>query len=306
MPQASVLVVGGINMDLVVQTPRFPEPGETVVGSRFTTTPGGKGGNQAVAAARMGARTGMVGRVGGDAFGLELIEALAAEGVDVGAVAIDDTASSGVALIEVAEAGQNRIVQVWGANATLGKREVEAALRALPTAQVVLLQMEVPPEVTSRVAREARRRGCTVVLDPAPAWEVPRELYRLADLLTPNETEATALTDIAVTDMPSAREAALRLLKQGALSVVVKLGAQGAYYAGPAGELIVPPFAVQAVDTVGAGDAFNGALAVALAEGLDMEQALELASAAAAIAVTRPGAQAAMPRRGEVEQLLAG
>ena len=306
MTQASVLVVGGINMDLVVRTSRFPESGETVVGSHFFTTPGGKGANQAVAVARMGARTLMVGRVGSDAFGRELVIALEAEGIDADGVSTDEEAPSGVALIEVDDAGQNRIIQIWGANAALGEREVEAALEALPTVQAVLLQLEAPVEVSFQVARAARQQGRLVILDPAPAGELPQELYALVDILTPNETEATALTSIPVTDVPSAREAALRLLERGLSSVIVKLGAQGAYYAWPDGELIVPPFVVEAVDTVGAGDAFNGALAVALVEGEGMERALEWAAAAGAVAVARRGAQAAMPRRGEVEQLLGG
>ena len=306
MSQASVLVIGGINMDLVVRTPRFPAPGETVVGNGFAVTPGGKGANQAVAAARMGAKTVMVGRVGSDAFGRELVTGLKAEGIDVSGVSIDEEAPSGVALIEVDDAGQNRIIQVWGANATLGEREVRAALKALPTIQAVLLQLEAPVEVSLQVARAARQQGCTVILDPAPAGELPEEIYALADILTPNESEAAALTGIPVTDVPSAREAALRLLEQGTPSVVVKLGAQGAYCAWPAGELIVPPFVVEAVDTVGAGDAFNGALSVVLAEGEDIEQALEWAAAAGAVAVAQHGAQAAMPRRGQVEQMLGG
>lgn len=306
MAQASVLVVGGINMDLVVRTPRFPAPGETVVGSGFAVTPGGKGANQAVAAARMGARTVMVGRVGSDAFGRELVAGLEAEGIDVSGVSIDEEAPSGVALIEVDDAGQNRIIQVWGANATLGEQEVMAALKALPTVQAVLLQLEAPMEVSLQVARAARQQGCTVILDPAPAGELPGEMYALADILTPNESEAAALTGIPVTDVPSAREAAMRLLERGAPSVVVKLGAQGAYYAWPTGELIVPPFVVEVMDTVGAGDAFNGALGVGLAEGEGIEQALEWAAAAGAVAVARHGAQAAMPRRGQVEQMLGG
>ena len=306
MSKASVMVVGGINMDLVVHTPRFPASGETVVGSHFFTTPGGKGANQAVAAARMGARTLMVGRVGSDAFGQELVTALETEGIDVSGVVVDESTPSGVALIEVDDAGQNRIIQVWGANATLGEAEVNAAVKALPTVQVVLLQLEAPVEVSLQVARAARQQGCLVILDPAPVGELPQELYALVDILTPNETEATALTGIPVTDVPSAREAALRLLERGTPPVIVKLGAQGAYYAWPDGELIVPPFAVEAVDTVGAGDAFNGALAVALVEGEGMEQALEWAAAAGAVAVARLGAQAAMPRCGEVEQLLGG
>ena len=304
MAQPTVVVLGGINMDLVAVTQRHPEAGETVVGSRFLTYPGGKGANQAVAAARMGARVRMVGRVGDDAFGRQLVEALAGAGVDVGGVAVDPDHSSGIASITVDAAGQNRIVQVLGANSACGADEVERARRALDYAEVVMVQLEVPAEVSLEVARHASSAGVVVILDPAPAGPVPAELYRHCGFITPNETEAQALAGFPVTDRYSGARAARALLALGPGCVLVKLGAQGVCYATGDRERHLPAFPVTAVDTVAAADAFNGAFAVALAEGADLDRAIEWAMAAGALAVTRTGAQDSMPRRREVEALL--
>ncbi|MBI4336277.1 MAG: ribokinase [Chloroflexi bacterium] len=301
-----LVVLGGINMDLVVVTPRFPQAGETVIGTRFFTTPGGKGANQAVACARMGARTWMVGRVGGDAFGEELLASLQAKGVDIKAVLRDETTTSGVALIEVDATGQNRIVQVPGANGRCDASDGERAAALMSEADALLLQLEVAPEASLVAAREAKRLGRLVLLNPAPARRVPDELLRLADYLTPNETEAAALSGLAVRDPSSALEAARALLGATTRGVIVTLGAQGAVWAAHDGDGHVLPFLVKAVDTVGAGDAFCGALAVALAEGKPLPEAVRWANAAGACAVTRPGAQDAMPTRAHVETLLEG
>ncbi|MCI0845068.1 MAG: ribokinase [Chloroflexi bacterium] len=299
-----IVVLGGINMDLVSFSPRFPRPGETVVGDRFLTYAGGKGANQAVAAARMGANSILVGRVGGDMFGPQLLEGLAAAGVDISGIGVNPDESSGIAVIGVDETAQNCITQILGANATCGPTEAAAVKRELPGASVLLLQLEVPPDLSLAVAREAKAQGVTVMLDPGPVRPLPEGLLGLCDVITPNETEAQALVGFPVTGPDSAAEAASALLDQGVGIVVVKLGAQGAYFADRINRGMTPPFDVDAVDTVAAGDAFNGALAVSLAEGKDLEEAVITASAAGALAVTRTGAQDAMPERSQVEDLI--
>ena len=307
MPQQtrpSVVVLGGINMDLVTITPRFPEAGETVVGSRFLIYPGGKGANQAIAAARMGASVDMVGRVGDDVFGPQLLGSLAAGGVDVSGVAVTPGHSSGISVISIDESAQNRIIQVLGAINTYGEAEAAAVRRALANASTLLLQLEVPVDLSFQVAQEAAAQGKTVILDPGPPRPIPSEFYPHCHVITPNETEAQALVGFPVMDETSAARAAGELLSRGAGSVVVKLGSRGAYWASPEGQQYVPPFRVQAVDTVGAGDAFNGVLAVALAEGSELAHAVPIAAAAGALAVTKSGAQEAMPTRQEVEALL--
>ncbi|NQW22887.1 MAG: ribokinase [SAR202 cluster bacterium] len=302
--QPSIIVLGGINMDLVTYSPRFPKPGETVVGTSFVTYAGGKGANQAVAAARMGARSAMVGRVGGDIFGPQLLDGLSAAGVDVTGVGINPEVSSGIAVIGVDETAQNCITQVLGANDTCGPAEAAAVRRALPGASALLLQLEVSIELSLAVARDAKSQGVMVMLDPGPVRPVPDELFGLCDVITPNETEAQALVGFPVTGPESAAKAASALLERGVGAVVVKLGAQGAYFANQGTNGTVSPFDVAAVDSVAAGDAFNGALAVSLAEGKDLSAAVVIASAAGALAVTKSGAQDSMPERQQVEDLV--
>lgn len=301
--QAVIAVLGGINMDLVTVTPRFPEAGETVVGSRFLTYPGGKGANQAVAAARMGGRVFMVGRVGTDVFGTQLVEALSQSGVDCSRVGYSRT-SSGIAVINIDESAQNRIIQVLGANDTCGETEEYQIAELLPEISTLMLQLEVSIELSLKAARMAAAQGKTVVLDPSPVRPLPAEFYSRCTVITPNETDAQALVGFPVVDRASAARAAGELLTRGVQNVIVKLGEQGAYYATISGGGHVPPFKVKAVDSVGAGDAFNGALAVALAEGKGLEEATRIASAAGALAVTRYGAQDSMPSREEVEELV--
>jgi len=299
-----IVVLGGINMDLVSFSPRFPRPGETVVGDRFLTYAGGKGANQAVAAARMGANSILMGRVGGDMFGPQLLDGLAAAGVDIFGIGVNPGESSGIAVIGIDETAQNCITQILGANATCNPTEAAAVKRGLPGASALLLQLEVPPELSLEVAREAKAQGVTVMLDPGPVRPLPEGLLSLCDVITPNETEAQALVGFPVTGPDSAAEAAAALLDQGVGIVVVKLGAQGAYFANQISRGMTPPFDVEAVDSVAAGDAFNGALAVSLAKGKDLEDAVITASAAGALAVTRTGAQDAMPERSQVEDLI--
>ena len=301
-----VVVLGGINMDLVSMTPRFPLPGETVVGTRFLTYPGGKGANQAVAAARMGADSAMVGRVGDDVFGGQLIDALSASGVRTEGVAVAESTTSGLAVITIDETAQNQIIQVLGANGTCGQSEADRCLQELDGASTVLLQLEVSLDVSLIVAMEAFGKGKTVILDPGPVRPLPTEFYSCCSVITPNETEAQALVGFPVTDPSSAAQAAEMLLSRGVGLAIVKLGSQGAYYATSRASGHIPPFHVNAVDSVAAGDAFNGALAVALAEGLELAEAVRVASAAGALAVTTSGAQDSMPLRGDVESLLIG
>ena len=299
-----VVVLGGINMDLVTMTPRFPLPGETVVGRRFLTYPGGKGANQAVAAARMGAETLMVGRVGDDVFGSQLIEALSASGVNAEGVEVSPNTTSGLAIITIDDTAQNQIVQVLGANDTCGHAEAERCIQALGNAACVLLQLEVSLEASLNVAREAHSQGKTVILDPGPVRPLPDEFYGYCSVITPNETEAQALVGFPVTDVSAAAMAADTLLSRGVGAAIVKLGAQGAYYATGRESGHVPPFAVDAVDSVAAGDAFNGALAVALAKGREFPEAMRIACAAGALAVTTSGAQDSMPLRADVDALV--
>lgn len=301
-----VVVLGGINMDLVAIAPRFPEAGETVVGSRFMTYPGGKGANQAVAAARMGARTAMVGCVGDDMFAPQLKEAMAASGVDVSGVTLAPGTSSGIAVIEIDGSAQNRIIQVLGANDTCGEPEAQRVALAMRRASTLLLQLEVSIDLSLRVAQDASALGKTVILDPGPVRTLPQGFYACCDVITPNETEAQALVGFPVDGPASAARAARRLLDRGVGMAVVKLGAQGVYYATEEESEHVPPFPVVAVDSVAAGDAFNGALAVALAEGNPLTRAVRIAAAAGALAVTKTGAQDSMPTRQEVEALLRG
>jgi len=304
MASPLLVVLGGINMDLITHTPRFPRPGETVVGTRFFTTPGGKGANQAVAAARLGASVRMVGRVGADIFGPQLVEGLRAEGIDVSGVGTDPGTSSGIAVINIDQTAQNQIIQVPGANHTCGPAEVEQVKVALEGASALMLQMELPVQVTLEAARLAARRGVPVVFDPAPPVPFPSEMFRLVSYLTPNETEAEALVGFPVTEPESAEKAARRLLERGVPHVLVKMGAQGAFLATRDTMQHYPAIPVKAVDTVAAGDAFNAGLAVALSEGRPLKEAVWWAVAAGAIAVTKPGAQTSMPHRQEVEALL--
>ena len=299
-----VVSFGGINMDLVTVAERFPAAGETVVGRRFLTYPGGKGANQAVAAARMGAPTALVGRVGDDLFGPQVTAALAAARVDISGVAVAAGVSTGIAVITIDAAGRNQIIQVLGANDTCGAAEAERVGNLLGSRSVLLLQLEVSVELSLQAAQAAAAAGNTVIFDPSPARPVPAALYDCCAIITPNETDAAALVGFPVTDPDSAAKAAAILLRRGVGAAIVTLGAQGVYYATAAGGEYVPAFPVAAVDSVGAGDAFNGALAAALAEGQALSQGVRLAAAAGALAVTRVGAQDAMPTRQEVETFL--
>ncbi|WP_457629618.1 ribokinase [Oceanithermus sp.] len=301
MEAANVVVVGSLNMDLVVPVARHPKPGETVIGGDLRRFPGGKGANQAVAAARLGARVRMVGRVGGDTYGVELKEGLEAEGIETTDVAKTD-APTGVALISVSEDGQNAIIVSPGANARLQPENLSPA--QLASSKAVVLQLETPLETVRRAAELGQEAGARVLLNAAPAQALPEELMGALDLLVVNEFEAA---QVAGAREPEGPEEALALARQLARRVpvaVVTLGARGLVWAGVEGEGVLPAFEVRAVDTTAAGDAFVGGLAAALAAGEPLQPALRFASAAGALAATRPGAQPSLPRAAEVEALL--
>ncbi|MDO1529409.1 ribokinase [Fulvimonas sp. R45] len=294
---ARIVVVGSINMDLVTVAPRFPAPGETLLGERFLTVPGGKGANQAVAAARLGAEVALVGALGDDAFGIQLHDGLRAEGVDTTHVARLDGCASGTASIAVAE-GENQIVVVPAANARVTPAQVEAARAVIGRADAVLVQMEISLETVEATLRLGHRLGVPVILNPAPAQKLPAEWLQLARYATPNQLElATLLGADPAEDFRA-------LMKRAPCPVVLTRGAEGAWYAeAGAGPAHQEAFPVDVVDSTGAGDTFNAALAVFLHEGLP--QAVRKACAAAALSVTKLGARGGMPRTAELDALLA-
>ena len=298
-----IVVLGGINMDLVGTTENMPAPGETVFGQSFHTAPGGKGANQAVAAARLGAEVRMVGRVGRDEFGPALLDGMRREGIDVSGVATDPGNPSGIAMILLDGRKENYIVAIYGANLACDDEQIKAAEAALDGADVLLMQLEMPLEVATEAARMAKGRGVRVVWDPAPALEMGRDAYALCDLLTPNQVEAEFLSGISVADLDSARDAAGKLVGEGVSACVVTMAESGAYFATMDDDGFVPAYDVETTDTVAAGDAFTAALGVALAEGRSLNEAVKYASAAGALAVTKRGAQEAMPYRREVDAL---
>jgi ribokinase len=303
-----IVVVGSLNMDLVTRAARRPARGETLTGESFGMFVGGKGLNQAIAAARQGAAVRMVGRVGADDFGRRLRQALEAAGVDARLVAEDGTAGTGVATIVLDAEGDNSIIVVPGANGRVGRADVERAAEAIAAADLLMLQLEVPLEAVLRAAEIARAAGARVLLNPAPApaGPLPDELLRLVDVLTPNETETHSLTGLSVAGDESAARAAAALRARGVGAVVLTLGARGALLASDQRTVHVPGYVVQVVDTTAAGDAFCGALAAQLARGRPLDAAVGYANAAGALATTVLGAEPAMPRLEAVEKLMSG
>lgn len=298
----TILVFGSLNMDLVVQSSHLPVPGETLLGRRFQTIPGGKGANQAVAAARQQVPTQMMGRVGADGFGHELCQGLAAEGIDVTDIQVDREAHTGVAAIAVSDQGENHIVVVPGANGQIDGNDLGRLEAALPQAHLLLLQFEIPIPAVIAAAQRAHRAGVTVMVDPAPAQPVEADaFYPYVDILTPNQIEAGQLVGFPVTDIETASKAAVRLQRQGVKRVLIKLGAQGVVYTTDTTPVHIPAFPVEVVDTVAAGDAFNGGLAAALYGGKSWNEAVKWAAATAALSVTQSGAQPSMPSRPQVE-----
>ncbi|MBC7287095.1 MAG: ribokinase [Armatimonadetes bacterium] len=298
------IVLGSANMDLVVQSPRMPVAGETVLGGRFQKVRGGKGANQAVACARLGAETWMLARVGTDAFGDELVAGLRSDGVNVDLIVRDPDEPSGVAFIVVDASGQNSIVVAPGANMRLSPEDLERVV-SWAAFDVLLMQLEVPTSTVLEASRKASEAGVLTVLDAGPPQPVPKELLGAVDVLSPNETEARAILGLPADAPLVPDEAAQRLLELGAKAVVLKLGADGALLATADGLWRVPAFRVEPVDTTGAGDAFTAALAISLAEGRPLQDAARFACAAGALACTVFGAAPSMPSREAVERMLA-
>ena len=310
---AKIVVVGSYNTDLVSYMQRMPRPGETVHGDRFMTGAGGKGSNQAVAAARLGADVTFIGRLGKDVFADLAYEIWQAEGVNSDFVAQDEGSATGVAPIFVDSAGENMIVVVLGANSRVQKRDIDAARARIAAADVLLAQLEINLDSVAYALQVAREEGVTTILNPAPAAPIPREMIQLADYLTPNETELESLSGGPVTDVVAAARSLMTRARQGARqhagqtrqTVVVTMGAQGAQIVTRERADLLPSFEVTALDSTGAGDAFNAALAVALAEGKALAQAVRFANATAALCVTKAGAAGSAPYRAEVDSLLA-
>jgi ribokinase len=298
----NILVVGSLNADLVVRVPRFPQPGETISGGDLQTIPGGKGANQAVAAARQGTPVSMLGRVGNDSFGPELINNLQQNQVDTSHVQIDATSSTGTATIIVDSSGQNFIVLSPGGNGKVVREDVNAA--AFSNYKLLLLQLEIPLETVLAAARRAKQSGLGVILNPAPARSLPEELITIADYIVPNENELSLLTDQSVNDISSAEHAANILLERGAQNVIVTLGAKGALIVSRGQVTHVNTYKVDVVDTTAAGDAFIGGFASALLQNKSLEEAVQYACACGALATTKFGAQPSLPTKEEVETFL--
>lgn len=299
-----IIVVGSSNTDMIVKADRIPRPGETVIGGVFSTASGGKGANQAVAAARAGGDVTFVARVGSDAMGDEALAGFVADGVNTEHVVRDPTLPSGVALILIGERGENSIAVASGANAALNAADVHAARGAFDSATVVVTQLETPLDALRAARDEAIRCGAKFILNPAPAQSLDDTVLVGVSVLTPNEGEAELLSGVAIRSDDDARRAAIALRDRGVETVLITLGARGVYAMGDKIDELLPAFLVEAIDTTAAGDVFNGALAVAFAESRPLREAIRFASAAAAISVTRLGAQPSAPRRDEIEDFL--
>jgi ribokinase len=306
MASPKIVVVGSTNVDMVVKAPRIPRPGETVLGGRFTMVPGGKGANQAVAAARLGGDVTFVARVGRGAFGAQAVEGFRRDGIRTDFLAQDEAEEHGVALILVDQNGENAIAVAPGANAQLTAADVDRAEEAIASSDVVLLQLEVPLVTVQRAAALAHRHGKRVILNPAPYAALSGDLLSRVDILTPNETEAEMLLGGGEAGLGGVANTAEELIRRGVGCVIVTLGKEGVFVVAPEAQYRVPGRHVKVVDTTAAGDAFSGALAVANAEGREFREAVKFAVAASALTVTRLGAQSSLPSRAEVEALLAG
>ncbi len=297
---AHVVVVGSSNTDLVVKTERFPKPGETLVGGDFFLFQGGKGANQAVAAARMGAEVTFISKLGKDLFGKQTREGLEKEGISTRLVLEDAAKASGIALITVDEQGENTIVVAPGANASLSPSDIQAALPSLPNHAFILCQLEIPIDTITFLASYAQEKNKNLILNPAPAQKLPESMYDQLFLITPNETEASLLTGMPCDREDDYPKIAQWFRNKGVKQVLLTLGEKGTYFQNSTQQHRIPAQKVTAVDTTAAGDVFNGSLVVALAEGMQWKEAINLATKAASISVTRMGAQASAPFRSEL------
>lgn len=302
-----IAVLGSLNMDLVIRSPRIPQPGETIIGGDFQTIPGGKGANQAVAGARLGADVSLIGRLGDDSFADILLDNLGASHVDTVYITRDQEAATGVALIVVDDQGENSIVVASGANMQVSAQDVNAAEGVIASADVLVLQLEVPIPAVYRAAQIAAEHGVPVILNPAPARELPGQLFPLVDVLIPNETEAALLSGRDSVNGEEIKKAAKILLTRGVGSVVITLGKRGALLTNQDYDgFEVPAFKIDPVDTTAAGDAFVAGLAVHLGGGNPLLETIRWGNAAGALAAMRFGAQTSAPSRAEVEQLIGG
>jgi ribokinase len=300
----SIVVVGSSNTDMIIRVSRIPRAGETLLGGEFFTAAGGKGANQAVGAARAGGKVALIARVGKDAFGDQAVAGLRRDGVDVRCVFRDKLAASGVALIFVAKDGENSIAVAGGANAMLSPADVKKATGVIRSAALLVAQLETPLATVTAAVDVAVKAGVPIILNPAPARPLPNSLLKRISVLTPNETEAELLTGIKVTDEAAAAKACSTLRSRGVGTVILTLGSRGAFLADLNGQRLLPGFKVKTVDSTAAGDIFNGALSVALAEGRTVLDAVRFANAAAALSVTRRGAQPSAPTRADIEKFL--
>lgn len=300
-----IVVIGSSNTDMIIKTARIPRPGETILGGDFSIAPGGKGANQAVSAARAGGAVTFIARVGEDMFGEQAVNGFIRDNMNVGHIIRDKQAPSGVALICVDEKGENSIAVASGANAQVSPADIHAAEDVIVSAGIVLMQLEIPIETVEAAAGIAAANGVVVILNPAPAQPLGSGLLKNISILTPNETEAELLTGIKVEDEQGASDAANDLIAQGVKTVLITLGARGVYAAAPDFRGIIPAFSVaDIVDTTAAGDVFNGVLAVSLAENKPLREAVRYANAAAALSVTKLGAQTSAPYRTEIETFM--
>jgi ribokinase len=300
MEAKKIIVVGSTNMDMVVKTSHIPTPGETVLGGSFFMNPGGKGANQAVAVARLGGNVLFVSKMGNDVFGKQSFRLFEEEGIDTGCILSDEELPSGVALITVDEAGENSIVVAPGANANLLPADIKQALKEIDRAGIILLQLEIPLPTVQYVVEYAFSKGVKVILNPAPAAALPAGLLSHINVITPNVTEASMISGIEVSDIETAKAAATAIRKMGVKDVVITMGSRGALVL--EGELFthIPAPKVEPVDSTAAGDVFNGALAVGLSEHKDLLNSVRFACEAAAVSVTRLGAQSSIPYRNEL------
>jgi len=299
-----IIVFGSINMDLTAYVPKLPSPGETLLGSSYITVPGGKGNNQAVACARLGADVQMIGRVGDDIFGKQVLQIVSAEKVDVSQVIADKEKGTGLAVILVDTQAENSIAVISGANWALNEQDVARAEQCLDGASALLLQLEVPLEANLSIASTAKKKGIKVILDPAPATKLPQQIYANIDFITPNEIETESLVGIRPQNVEDASRAATILHRQGVQNVIIKMGAKGVYFSTGEQKGFIEPFKVHSIDSVAAGDAFNAGLAVAIAEGKSIQDAVRWGAAAGALATTKKGALPSMPYRDELLGLL--
>ena len=303
--RTAVTVVGSANMDLIVKSPRIPAVGETILGTDFFMLPGGKGANQAVAAAKLGAKVHFVAKLGEDMYGTESLNNFNSVGIDTTNITRTKDAPSGVALINIDDTGRNQIVVVPGANAKLSPSDIQSAASAIEQSAVVVAQLEIQLATVLMAAELATKYDAQFILNPAPAQTLPAKLLAAADILTPNETEASLLTGIKVTDLDSARKASTKLLECGVKAVIITMGDQGFLLTTAKQNNFVKAIEVKAVDSTAAGDAFTGSLAAALAWGKSLEDAAYFANYVAALSVTKVGAQASMPTMKEVETFIA-